>query len=340
MISLKKYLDFEPGRLLTATFESYRSTLRTMGDSAVQACPVLGNSVQQSLSAIAQGLTDCISANAVKEAGKQAEEQLQSWGARVADYFKHKTDEVRELLIMMARTAESVGERDERYAAQFIELTSRLQTIASLEDVTQMRSSLVRSATELRGCVDKMMHEGRESVSKLKAEVSTYQSKLEEAQRQAGRDALTGLDNRRSVEAQIERRIVFEQAFCIVMLDMDGFKQVNDEYGHLAGDGLLKQFAEELHSNARSNDVVGRWGGDEFILIMDCSMREAMAGIERIRKWVFGDYTIPNGDVPKKVKIGASVGVAEWKLGETMHELIGRADAAMYEQKALAAKRF
>ena len=78
------------------------------------------------------------------------------------------------------------------------------------------------------------------SVAALRTQVSTYQTKLEEAEQRASHDTLTGLDNRQGVECKIQRRIAARQPFCVVMLDLNGFKQVNDTHGHEAGDDLLK----------------------------------------------------------------------------------------------------
>jgi len=79
------------------------------------------------------------------------------------------------------------------------------------------------------------------------------------------------------------------------MIDLNGFKKINDTYGHLAGDELLKQFATELNQNSRSGDLVGRWGGDEFIVVLPGNLLCAKAHIERVQKRVFGKYTINEG---------------------------------------------
>jgi len=352
MISLKKYLDMAPedrpssvepesNELLSATVESYRSALRAMANSGFRACPAVGSELQQNLASLQNRLSGNVTPELVKETEKQLEEQLQQWGGRTSEYFKAKANEVKELLIVLARTAESVGERDQRYASHFSQFTTRLQTIADLEDLTQVRASLVKGAGELKTYVDQMALDSHQSMAQLRAEVSTYETKLKAAEEMALRDALTGLPNRRNVEERLEWRIAHQQGFCVIMLDLNRFKPVNDTYGHLAGDNLLKQFSQELRSNLRGSDIAGRWGGDEFIVVLDCDLNAAKSQIERMQKWVFGDYTIQLGEGKGnlKVSVDASIGVAQWQPGETIPQLIERADAAMYKDKRMARRQ-
>jgi diguanylate cyclase (GGDEF)-like protein len=236
----------------------------------------------------------------------------------------------------MARTAESVGQRDQRCATQITDVTTRLNSIANLEDLTAIRESIKQSASDLKTSIDRMTAEGKAAIDQLKKEVTTYQTRLEEAEEIASRDALTGLHSRLSAEGQIEKALHAAAPFCVAILDINEFKGVNDKHGHLFGDEVLKQFATELRSVCRSTDTIGRWGGDEFILLLHCGFAEATAQIERLRKWVCGNYTIQANSVPIKLQVGASIGLAERLEGETMKELIARADAEMYRDKAAA----
>jgi diguanylate cyclase (GGDEF)-like protein len=241
---------------------------------------------------------------------------------------------VKEILMVLAHAAEAVAERDQRYTAQFGEFTKRLQALAKLEDLPQIRAAIVRGAHDLKICVDTMEQDGRATVAALRYQVSTYQAKLEEAEQRACRDNLTDLDNRNGVESKMQRRIDAKQPFCVVMLDLNGFKQVNDTYGHQAGDDLLKQFSTELRSASRATDVVGRWGGDEFIVVIDGNTAEAQTHVERMQKWVFGGYTLQLGAAGPKVELNAALGLVEWQAGESIKDVVARADALMYKQKA------
>jgi diguanylate cyclase (GGDEF)-like protein len=310
-----------------------------MGDCGVQVCPHLGQNLQQSLFSLQERLSSEATPESVRKTGQCVEVELEQWSGRAAAYFKEKANEVKEIMMAVARTAEAVGERDLRYTRQFNDFTGRLRSIANLEDITQMRHSLVESATELKTCVDRMAQDGEASAAQLRAELSAYQTRLEEAERLASIDSLTGLANRRRVEQQLELRVAQGRKFCVLIFDLNGFKQINDEHGHLAGDDLLRQFGLELRAAFRATDVVGRWGGDEFIVVLGCGLDEAQVHIGRVKEWAFGEYTVKIGAGPRKVSVNAAIGIAEWKAKETVAQMLARADRDMYQQKNRAAAR-
>ena len=278
-------------------------------------------------------LTAVSNQNIVAETEQRVSAELRSWGDRAAGYYRDRTNDVKEIMTIVAKAAGDVGERDARYSKQFQDLTVRLQASAKLQDVTSIRESLNRNVADLTKCVTKMTEDGKESISQLRAQITTYEARLEEVELLASQDALTGLANRRKVERQIELRGQENRQFCIIYLDLNGFKQVNDRHGHLAGDDLLRQVAHELKAVFRPTDLVGRWGGDEFIVLVDGDLPEAQSRLERIEKWVHGDYTLTIGDQQRTVAVNAAAGLAEWSPGVTASELISRADKAMYQQK-------
>ncbi len=348
MLSLKKYLDMIPNKpgstgpisneLGPVILASYRAALLAMGNSGFRACPGVGSELQNNLAKLEVRLAANTTSAVVKETEAQVEEQLQRWGGNTAEYFKAKANDVKELLIVLAGTAESMGQRDQKYASHFSQLTAQLQSIANLEDLGQVRSSLLQRANEMKSYVDKMTQDSHASVAQLRAQVTTYETKLKAAEQIALQDPLTGLANRRKIEERIEGRIAQSGTFCVALIDLDRFKEVNDTYGHNAGDNLLQQFAEELRSNCRSGDRVGRWGGDEFIVVLDCDLSTAQAQVERLQKWALGEYTIPPsaGGKAVKVKVEASIGLAQWQPGRDMTALIASADSAMYSEKPKA----
>jgi diguanylate cyclase (GGDEF)-like protein len=315
--------------------ESYRAVLKAIGKGAVGACPAPGRDLDRALTGLEGQLSVHATPDAVKRTRQLVTAALERWSSSTAAHLKGKADEVKELLIMLARTAESVGKRNERYVTQFTGLTADLEAIADLDDLTLIRSSLIKKARELKSCVDQMAQDGAQSLEQLRSKVSDYEDKIETVEQLALEDALTGVANRRGVEARMELNMSEDRPFCVVILDLDQFKLVNDKYGHVAGDDLLKKFAQELRTSVRVEDLVGRWGGDEFMVVLNRDMAGARAQIERIREWVFGDYTIETGadKATQKICIAASVGLAQWRPDRTLTQVIELADAAMYQDK-------
>jgi len=344
MISLKKYMDAarngsqtcdEPdeSELASVALTAYRSALSEMGCCSIDVCPALGTGLRQGLEKLEANLSAPVSCGVVQATEEKVRERLQEWGKQTASHYRKQTGEIKEILLVMARTAESFGTRDQRCAGRISEVTTRLEKVACLEDLTEIRASIESSAAELKTSIDRMTAEGKAAIEELRAEISTYQARLEEAEQIASRDALTGLGSRLWVEERIAGRISAGAPLCVAIIDINGFKQINDEHGHLAGDEVLRQFAAELQSVCRSTDMIGRWGGDEFIILLDCGMAKALVKIDRLRDWACGKYKVQGRNGTVKVRVDASIGLAEHLGGETLNGLLARADAEMYREK-------
>jgi diguanylate cyclase (GGDEF)-like protein len=340
LISLKKYLDQkDPPPALSdpggETLECYRGLLLAIGRCALLGSPVLGSDVERALKGLESRLSVKSSPSAVRHTHKQVELQLQEWGGRTADQFKANADQVRELLIALARTAEALGDRNQNYTSQFREVTKRLENIATLDDLSAIRSSVAASVQEMKSHVEQMTRDNKQMVEELRSEVSTYENRLKAVESLVLKDELTGVASRRSMEERMQRSIENKQVFTVMMIDLNGFKRVNDQFGHLAGDDLLRQFAIELQMCTRAGDMVGRWGGDEFVVVLASDAGGATSHMDRIREWVFGKYTIQRGANQEAtvVHVDASLGLAAWREGASMQELVAEADVAMYRDK-------
>ena len=156
----------------------------------------------------------------------------------------------------------------------------------------------------------------------------------------ASRDPLTGLANRRSVEQTVAQAIARAERGLgtpsVVVVDLDGFKAVNDTDGHAAGDDVLRSVAERLTRTARTVDTVGRLGGDEFLVLLESTGGPgAVAALGRLRAGLEGGWEA----VTSSPGMGASLGMATYRPGDGVASLIARADAEMYADKARRADR-
>jgi len=169
------------------------------------------------------------------------------------------------------------------------------------------------------------------SVAVLNARL--YEKTLELAQV----DGLTGVANRRflmeQLKQELDRAERYHTSLSVIMMDLDKFKSFNDSYGHLKGDELLRTFCGMVKSAVRSTDIAGRYGGEEFCIVLpSTSIKGALVIAERIRKSA-EELKIPlDGDQPP-VGRTVSIGVSEFTAGETVEKLLSGADAALYRAK-------
>jgi diguanylate cyclase (GGDEF)-like protein/PAS domain S-box-containing protein len=162
-------------------------------------------------------------------------------------------------------------------------------------------------------------------VTERKANQEEREALIQEVQLMARSDALTGLPNRRALDDQLPREMARSlragTPLCLAIIDIDHFKAYNDTHGHLAGDTVLRECAAAWDSALRGEDMILRFGGEEFLAILpNCVPHDATEIIERLRA------VMPYGQT-------CSAGLAAWQAGEGVDELVARADKALYEAK-------
>jgi len=173
----------------------------------------------------------------------------------------------------------------------------------------------------------------RERLSEQRRELERALTQLQAI---ATRDELTGLPNRRQIQALMDQELLRSQRhgyeFCIAIADLDHFKRVNDEHGHAAGDLVLRQFAQACQGALRATDVIARWGGEEFLVLLpDTDMQQALAGMERLRERVAALRTdVGDG---AQVAITVSIGLTGHHRGDTLAQTLERADRLLYQAK-------
>jgi diguanylate cyclase (GGDEF)-like protein len=163
---------------------------------------------------------------------------------------------------------------------------------------------------------------------------------LAELQVRASTDYLTQVPNRwafmRALEAEHARSQRYAHALSVLVIDVDHFKAVNDTYGHATGDRLLKAIGAAIGGVLRGTDMVGRYGGEEFaVMLTETTAEAALGAAERVR--AAANVSIDGPEAP--ITATVSVGIATLRERETVEDLLVRADAAMYDAKSLGRNR-
>lgn len=202
-----------------------------------------------------------------------------------------------------------------------------------LSDTANMQTNLSESHGELLAARNEV-HSAQQRISELEHALEAASAKIKE-------DQLTGAYNRRGLEEHFEREISRAkrsgQPLSVALIDVDNFKQLNDRYGHLTGDDVLKYLVELMHRSMRSSDIVARFGGEEFVVLLpDTGINEAIELVQRLQRELTKNFYLANQD---RLVVTFSAGVALWHLGECDTDVIERADSAMYRAKLAGKNR-
>jgi diguanylate cyclase len=234
----------------------------------------------------------------------------------------------------LSELAESTGNYHSKisvFAEQITQATS-LEDLASLvaviaEETKQVERNTRRSQAELQSL--------RVTVDQAHKEIARLEGELEQASELVRHDPLTGTLNRKGLDEMLARETSRMRRrgskLCLSLLDVDDFKRLNDSLGHLVGDAALKHLAAVIRENIRPQDCAGRFGGEEFLILLpDSGLEDAMNAMRRLQRELTKRIFLHDN---RKVLITFSAGVTEITPDESIQEAIDRADKAMYKAK-------
>ncbi|MGC9008505.1 MAG: GGDEF domain-containing protein [Halothiobacillaceae bacterium] len=211
---------------------------------------------------------------------------------------------------------------------------SKLENDPNIELLREITREVVQETHE----IERSSKDSSTRLINATEEVERLRKELEDARREASTDPLTGLLNRRAFTTVLTNAVAKAQAddhpLCLLMLDIDHFKNINDTYGHLVGDKVLRFIGRLLTQVVKGQDTLCRFGGEEFaILLPDTDLHGAIRVAETIRSRLNGSH-LRLADSGKLLgQITASIGVACYREGGSVDELTQRADKALYEAK-------
>jgi diguanylate cyclase len=210
---------------------------------------------------------------------------------------------------------------------------------ANVEAKLNALLSKVDQARELREARDSQVSDRLqvmvERIQVMEVEAQTFRKHLEEQRQQAMIDSLTGLSNRAGLQKRMDEEYDRWQRYggqlLLVVLDVDHFKSINDRFGHLAGDKVLRLIATQLSRRLRKTDYIGRFGGEEFVVLMPgTSLEQGAIALEELRAGIEASpFHFKNEPVPVTI----SIGYTQFCQGDSLDNVFERADQAMYRAK-------
>ena len=207
-----------------------------------------------------------------------------------------------------------------------------------LEALTKLQNELINAAASIEkemNNVNNTLETGKSKVQELEEKVKTLEEELNKTKIENMKDHLTGLLTRKAFGDEVKRiessYVRINTQYAVVFFDLDHFKNVNDTYGHECGDVVLSTFGKILNKSVRDHDIVGRYGGEEFIAIIHFNLnRELLQFLKRIKTIVTENSFLYKD---KKIKVTFSAGVAIRSSYETYENTVQKADMLLYQAK-------
>lgn len=299
--------------------------------------------LEEQVAAVEKLVAHPLDARLIEEAERSLKDLVLKQGV-----LKHGLVEVKNTLKnMVSRFIDRLGELSASTGDYHDKIAGYSEQISRTEDITELNRLLneVMRETKLiqtsaQSSRDELIAARRE-VEAAQAKIRQLESDLAHVSEKVREDQLTGALNRRGLDDGFEREAARADRhgfpLCLALLDVDNFKQLNDKYGHQAGDDALVYLTQTIKDTVRPDDVVARYGGEEFLILLpDTGLDEAIAVMIRLQRALTRELFLHNNE---RLLITFSAGVAQRATGETKEALIGRADKALYRAKGAGKNR-
>jgi len=277
--------------------------------------------------------------------------ELQDKGIRLTDemtealYMKHVSEcdaevtkrlhnDLEQILTQMLSSAHEMNEQSSHFDGTLEQYSNQLATKPNINKLQDVIVNLISETRTMRNSVTHMQKKLSSSTHELEA----VREELRLVRDEAITDELTGLVNRKGLINAMKIAIKASEGknsdTCLLMADIDHFKLINDKYGHILGDKVLRQIAQVMKALLKGNDTAARYGGEEFaILLPETSLKNAQRVAEHLRAKIEG-ICIKRMDTGTNIDtITISIGVGRYRSGESLDTLIHRADMALYAAK-------
>jgi diguanylate cyclase (GGDEF)-like protein len=314
---------------ITGALAGYLASILEIAETIEAIQPEIGAPFSERLLSLRSDLAVNPSSEALQESRAALHEILRGFAQQARLQNQALARDLNQTLSMVTRTEDSSAGRNVQYVERLVDFVDRLESAVRSGDLPR----LAAQTAELRDFSQSIELDSRDDFARLRQKMVEIQRRLHEVELLATLDPLTGVANRRDLDRELAARIAAGQEFCVLLFDLNGFKDINDRFGHLYGDEVLKQLGARLSSQVRAHDYVCRWGGDEFVAILACDLLIAESRARQIALRLNGSYHVVGSEREIRVDVTVTVGRAQYCPGESPEQLFRRVDESMYSEK-------
>jgi diguanylate cyclase (GGDEF)-like protein len=254
-------------------------------------------------------------------------------------HCREREEAIGEVIEVLREAVRKIAREAGDFHSKVLRSSDRLVEITEITDLREIKRQITGEVEGLKTLVAEKKKQEEESFSRLVRRAETLSIQLEQAREEASRDPLTRIANRGGFDRACDHWIATHykrgNTFSLALLDVDDFKIVNDTHGHPIGDRVLTTIAERLAATVRVNDFAGRYGGEEFVVMLEGTktraarqkLTEFLEAVARSR------FEYQKNGQPCRLQFTLSCGLTEYYSDDTREDLVARADEALYEAK-------
>jgi diguanylate cyclase len=256
-----------------------------------------------------------------------------------------RQNELNSLIGLVREAVAAIAGDNHHFDASLDQSTARFEAMSRVDDLAVLKQQLSAEVTVLKRIAAERQKSWESTVRVFESQVATLEQQLVTTRLEASLDPLTRIANRRMFDDTCNQWVKSDRQFVLGLLDLDDFKQINDTHGHATGDKVLVEVASTLKHALRASDLVARYGGDEFAVLMaGVTLRQAEGRLKGVMAQLSQAAIIPSaaghtgtatlpGAAGASSGITVSCGAAEFSAGDTEDSLLQRADQALYDAK-------
>lgn len=254
-------------------------------------------------------------------------------------YLGDREHELRDIIDLLTTAMTSLNTDNKDFYRRVFDQSEKIDQISRLDDIKKIKNALQEEVAQMKTLVSAKEKADAKQIDRLASQVTELKNELLKTKQRSETDGLTGALNRGAFDAVIadlvSRREVTGKGFSLLMLDLDNFKRINDTHGHLTGDRVLVAFSQKCKGMLRGDDIIARYGGEEFAVILPgASLRNSVKKAKQICQTIAGTrYAIDERVQDDYLSITVSAGVSTLRKGDTITQIIDRADRALYHAK-------
>jgi len=335
MISLRKSIDESEQLLLSsrAALRAFLGLASALPKAALPANPELHERCKGDAERLTVALRDSHGAREMEEASSALLEQIETIFCSNRAALEERDSALQDLVTSVAAAMRVFKDSGQKHETNLARTADDFDALARVDNLADLRGKLRQHVVRLREAAEEMRRDREQNASAFDSRIQEFKKRLDTARKESGVDSLTGLGNRRQAEREIREIPKRGAPACIMLLDIEGFGAINRQYGAPFGDKLLRTLVHQWRDAfAHEEDVLFRWGADEFLAVapgvaarrMD-RYRALCGGFAGERKY----YAVLEGVGRAPLAAPVALGAAQYASGDTVEAIYGRARAAL-----------